>query len=49
MHEDPYLISYRISPYKDSIPGWQVGGDGHVPQIVRFLIDLRLAVGLLTP
>lgn len=24
----------RISPYRDSIPGWQIGGDGHVPQIM---------------
>lgn len=33
--EDPNLTSYRISPNKDSIPGWQIGGEGHVPQIVR--------------
>jgi mannose-binding lectin 1 len=24
-----------ISPDRDSIPGWQVGGEGHTPQIVR--------------
>lgn len=33
--DDPNLTSYRISPNMDSIPGWQIGGEGHVPQIVR--------------
>lgn len=30
----------KISPYRDSIPGWQVGGDGHVPQIMSDKIIL---------
>lgn len=27
-----------ISPDRDSIPGWQVGGEGHTPQIVRYFL-----------